>query len=141
MFNESNVLILLYIVYMYMSLQSLLNKLVWMYEYSKWKTLEMICGCSLDIQFFLFSPTVRLSNSSTTSVTKSKARPISATTPQDAPQNVYSTQRPPSASQRKTPPSRSGAVNNSMKVKRGTTKKDSTDESSSDDSDDSTDTN
>ncbi|XP_048728460.1 centriolar satellite-associated tubulin polyglutamylase complex regulator 1-like isoform X2 [Ostrea edulis] len=98
---------------------------------------ELLEGADADLTV----PTVRLSNSSTTSVTKSKARPISATTPQDAPQNVYSTQRPPSASQRKTPPSRSGAVNNSMKVKRGTTKKDSTDESSSDDSDDSTDTN
>lgn len=87
-----------------------------------------------------FSPTVRLSNSTTAS-SKFKGHPISATTPSDAPQNVYPTQRPPSANQRKTPPSRTGAVNHSMKIKRGTVKKDSTDESSSDDTDDSSDTN
>lgn len=89
---------------------------------------------------FPFSPTVRLSNSTTAS-SKFKGHPISATTPSDAPQNVYPTQRPPSANQRKTPPSRTGAVNHSMKIKRGTVKKDSTDESSSDDTDDSSDTN
>lgn len=86
------------------------------------------------------SPTVRLSNSTTAS-SKFKGHPISATTPSDAPQNVYPTQRSPSANQRKTPPSRTGAVNHSMKIKRGTVKKDSTDESSSDDTDDSSDTN
>lgn len=86
------------------------------------------------------SPTVRLTNS-TTATSKSKGHPISATTPSDAPQNVYPTQRPPSANQRKTPPSRTGAVNHTLKIKRGTMKKDSTDESSSDDTDDSSDTN
>ena len=93
------------------------------------------------VVFFLpCSPTVRLSNSTNTT-NKSKAHPISATNPTEAPQNVYPTQRPPSANQRKTPPSRSGAVNNSFKVRRGAVKKDSTDESSSDDTEESSDTN
>lgn len=97
---------------------------------------ELLEGADADLTV----PTVRLSNSTTAS-SKFKGHPISATTPSDAPQNVYPTQRPPSANQRKTPPSRTGAVNHSMKIKRGTVKKDSTDESSSDDTDDSSDTN
>lgn len=97
---------------------------------------ELLEGADADLTV----PTVRLTNS-TTATSKSKGHPISATTPSDAPQNVYPTQRPPSANQRKTPPSRTGAVNHTLKIKRGTMKKDSTDESSSDDTDDSSDTN
>ncbi|XP_022335411.2 centriolar satellite-associated tubulin polyglutamylase complex regulator 1-like isoform X2 [Crassostrea virginica] len=97
---------------------------------------ELLEGADADLTV----PTVRLSNSTNTT-TKSKAHPISATNPAEAPQNVYPTQRPPSANQRKTPPSRSGAVNNSFKVRRGAMKKDSTDESSSDDTEESSDTN
>nr|XP_022335411.1 UPF0705 protein C11orf49 homolog isoform X2 [Crassostrea virginica] len=97
---------------------------------------ELLEGADADLTV----PTVRLSNSTNTN-TKSKAHPISATNPTEAPQNVYPTQRPPSANQRKTPPSRSGAVNNSFKVRRGAVKKDSTDESSSDDTEESSDTN